>query len=94
MAGAGLASERPAKRKAPYVVTGTIKTVLSDKGFGFITPDEGGGGRSSELFFHHTAVREGRLEDYQPGDRVSFDAEPDSRDPSRSRANNVRRVSE
>jgi cold shock protein len=76
------------------MATGPVKNVLSDKGFGFITPDEGEGGRSSELFFHHSAIREGRLEEYQPGDRVSFEVEPDSRDPSRSRATNVRRVSE
>jgi len=73
---------------------GTVKTVLSDKGFGFISPDGGEGGRDSELFFHHTAIQEGRLEEYQPGDRVSFDSEPDTRDPSRSRATNVRRHTE
>jgi CspA family cold shock protein len=76
------------------MATGTVKTVLSDKGFGFITPDEGGGGQNSDLFFHHTAIQEGRFEEYRPGDRVSFQSEPDSRDPSRFRATNVRRVSE
>jgi CspA family cold shock protein len=76
------------------MATGTVKTVLSEKGFGFIAPDEGAGGRGSELFFHHSAIQEGRLEEYQPGDRVSFQIEPDSRDPSRSRATGVQRVSE
>lgn len=76
------------------MATGTVKTVLSDKGFGFITPDQGEGGRNGDLFFHHSSLQEGRIEEYRPGDRVSFTAEPDSRDPSRSRATNVRRVSE
>jgi CspA family cold shock protein len=76
------------------MATGTVKTVLTEKGFGFITPDEGDGGRNSELFFHHSAIQEGRIEEYQPGDRVSFTAEPDTRDPSRSRAANVRRASD
>jgi CspA family cold shock protein len=76
------------------MATGTVKTVLPDKGFGFIAPDDGDGTRASELFFHHTAVQDGRIEEYQPGDRVSFDAGPDTRDPSRSRASNVRRVTE
>ncbi len=76
------------------MATGTVKTVLSDKGFGFITPDEGDGGRASELFFHHSSIQDGRLEEYQPGDRVTFDAGPDPRDPSRSRASNVRTVKE
>ena len=76
------------------MATGTVKTVLTEKGFGFISPDEGDGGRDSELFFHHSAVQEGRIEDYQPGDRVSFEVEPDSRNPSRSRATGVRHVTE
>jgi CspA family cold shock protein len=80
--------------KEQLMANGTVKTVLYEKGFGFITPDGGDGGRASELFFHHSAIEEGRLEEYQPGDRVSFDVEPDARNPSRSRATQVRRVSE
>jgi CspA family cold shock protein len=76
------------------MATGTVKNVMPDKGFGFITPDGGDGGRNSDLFFHHSAVQEGRIEDYQPGDRVTFNQEPDSRDPSRFRAAAVRRVAE
>ena len=76
------------------MATGTVKTVLSEKGFGFIAPDEGAGGRTGDLFFHHTSVQEGRIDDYHEGDRVSYTIEPDPRDGSRSRATNVRRVSE
>ena len=76
------------------MATGTVKTVLIDKGFGFITPDEGGNGRDSDLFFHSSAVQDGALEEYRVGDRVSFEVGLDTRNPSRSRASDVRRVAE
>ena len=39
-----------------------------------------------ELFFHHSAVTRGVFEDMREGQKVTFDAEPDPRDSSRSRA--------
>ncbi len=76
------------------MATGTVKTVLSDKGFGFIAPDGADPAAKSDLFFHHTSIQDGQIEQYRQGDRVSFDAEPDTRDASRMRATNVRRVTE
>ena len=65
---------------------GTIKTVREDRGFGFITPDNG----NSDLFFHHTAVEEPTFEELREGQRVQFEPGQDPRDPSRQRATHVR----
>lgn len=69
------------------MATGTIKTIIPNKGFGFIATD---GSRNSELFFHSSAVADGGFDSLQVGQSVSFEQEPDPRDPSRSRAKNVR----
>jgi cold shock protein len=71
------------------MATGTIKTIREDRGFGFIARDGAPAG-SGELFFHHSAVAAGGFEQLREGQRVSFDEEPDSRDPSRQRAVNVK----
>lgn len=71
------------------MATGTIKTLITAKGFGFISTDES---RNKELFFHSSAVLDGNFDTLQVGQAVSFDQEPDPRDPSRSRAKNVRLI--
>jgi CspA family cold shock protein len=74
-------------RKVAYnMATGTIKTLIPAKGFGFISTD----GSSKELFFHSSSVLSGEFDSLQVGQAVSFEQEPDPRDPSRSRAKNVR----
>lgn len=67
------------------MATGTIVS-LRDKGYGFIAPE--GAPPNGDLFFHHTAVN-GHFQDLCEGQRVSFEQEPDPRDPSRRRAVNV-----
>lgn len=73
------------------MATGTIKTLIPNKGFGFIAAD---GSRNSELFFHSSAVVDGGFDSLRVGQTVSFEQEPDPRDPSRSRAKNVRLTSD
>jgi len=63
--------------------TGTVKWFSSDKGFGFITPDD----RSKELFVHHSGVIGDGYRALPEGAKVSYDAEADGRG---HRAVNVR----
>lgn len=52
------------------MATGTVKWFNDSKGFGFITPDEGG----SDLFAHFSAiVNDGGYKSLAENQRVSFD---------------------
>ena len=55
--------------------TGTVKFFNHAKGFGFITPDEGG----SDVFVHISAVQASGLLGLEDGQKVSFETEPDKR---------------
>jgi len=55
--------------------TGTVKFFNASKGFGFITPDQGG----SDVFVHVTAVERSGLTALNDGMRISFETEPDKR---------------
>jgi CspA family cold shock protein len=68
------------------MTTGTIASIR-DRGFGFIARDGEGGG--ADLFFHSSAVGGDGFDALRQGQRVSFDEEPDPRDPTRRRAVNV-----
>lgn len=51
---------------------GTIKTVISDKGFGFITEP----GNPQDVFFHHSSLPKGMtLHELTIGDTVTFEIE-------------------
>ena len=65
---------------------GTVKTIRDEKGFGFITPEDGG----KDIFFHASVVQDTTFDQLREGDRVSFGAGPDQRAPSRMRAEFVR----
>lgn len=71
------------------MTTGKIIALRFNRGFGFISPadraPDGG-----DVFFHSSSVATGAFDDLREGDSVEFDVEPDPRDPSRSRAANVR----
>lgn len=59
----------------PKMTTGTVKFFNTTKGFGFITPDDGG----KDVFVHITAVQAAGLTGLNDGQRVSFETEPDTR---------------
>jgi CspA family cold shock protein len=56
------------------VPTGTVKWFNATKGYGFIQPDGGGGGK--DVFVHISAVEKGGLSDLREGDKVTFDIVP------------------
>ncbi|PWE18269.1 cold-shock protein [Marinicauda salina] len=57
------------------MTTGTVKFFNASKGFGFITPDEGG----KDVFVHVTALKDAGLDSLADGQRVTFETEPDAR---------------
>ena len=67
-------------------MTGTIKTILADKKFGFITVE----GREKDLFFHKEKVVGVEFDDLKVGDVVSF--EIDETGPKGPAAVNVTRA--
>ena len=62
---------------------GTIKKLITDKGFGFIEGDRG------DIFFHHSALIGAKIEDLREGERVQYDVGSGPKGP---RAENVERV--
>lgn len=57
------------------MTTGTVKFFNAQKGFGFITPEDGG----SDVFVHISAVERSGLQGLVDGQKVSFDTEADPR---------------
>jgi|TARA_B110000438_G_scaffold262651_1_gene274119 CspA family cold shock protein len=49
--------------------TGIVKWFNSEKGYGFITPDEGG----KDLFVHHSEIQVSGYATLDEGDKVSFE---------------------
>jgi CspA family cold shock protein len=50
-------------------MTGTVKKIIKEKGFGFITPDDGG----DDVFFHRGSMApRAHFEDVREGDQVQF----------------------
>ena len=62
---------------------GTIKKLIADKGFGFISGERG------ELFFHHTALEGTAIETLQVGQAVTY---TEGSGPKGPRAENVKCV--
>lgn len=55
--------------KESYMATGTVKWFNDAKGFGFITPDEGG----DDLFAHFSEIQANGFKSLQEGQKVSFE---------------------
>ena len=62
--------------------SGTVKFYNSQKGYGFIKPDDGG----KDVFVHVTAVERAGIGNLDEGTRIFFDTEPDKRGRARKRS--------
>ena len=59
------------------MATGTVKWFSDEKGFGFITPDEG----DKDLFVHHTGIEGNGFRTLAEGARVSYESEAGPKGP-------------
>jgi cold shock protein len=67
------------------MATGTVKWFSTDKGYGFITQDEGG----KDVFVHHSAIRGEGSNSLAEGARVEYEVEEGPKGPQ---ARDVRAV--
>jgi CspA family cold shock protein len=70
--------------KETAMAVGTVKFFNTQKGFGFIAPEQGG----KDVFVHISAVERSGLSGLADGQRVSFDLEKDRQ--GRDSATNLR----
>ena len=55
--------------------TGTVKWFNSEKGYGFIQPDDGG----TDVFVHISAVEQAGLRSLNEGQKLSYEVQADRR---------------
>lgn len=59
-------------------VSGTVKWFNDEKGFGFITRDDG----EKDVFCHHTAIQADGFRSLTEGQKVEFDVVPGKKGPA------------
>jgi CspA family cold shock protein len=68
------------------MATGTVKWFNAEKGFGFITQDDGG----ADVFVHFSAIQGNGYRSLDENDKVTFDV---TQGPKGAQASNVQRSS-
>ena len=84
----GVASARPAghtQEGAIHVPTGTVKWFNDEKGYGFITPDEG----DRDLFVHYSGIDGQGFKSLAENSKVEYEEEDGDKGP---KAVNVRAI--
>ena len=64
---------------------GTVKWFSDQKGYGFITPEDG----SKDLFVHHTAIKGEGFKSLQEGQTVEFEVTSGPKGPQATEVNKV-----
>jgi CspA family cold shock protein len=72
-------------RGGDHMARGTVKWFSAEKGYGFITPDDG----TKDLFVHHSAIQADGFRTLNEGDKVEFEVTQGQKGPQ---AVNVRTV--
>ena len=67
--------------------TGTVKFYNTQKGFGFIQPDDGG----KDVFVHATAIQRAGMDGLVEGQKIGFEVETDRRS-GKDAASNLQQV--
>lgn len=65
---------------------GTVKWFSDQKGYGFVTPDDG----SKDVFIHYSAIQGDGFKSLKEGDKVEFEV---TQGPKGPQASNVTRAS-
>ncbi len=60
------------------MTTGTVKWFNESKGYGFITPQDGG----KDVFVHHSAIQGGGFKTLTEGQKVTFEIEKGPKGPA------------
>ena len=66
-------------------MTGTVKWFNDEKGFGFITRDDG----EKDVFVHHSAIQADGFRSLQEGEKIQFDVVEGQKGPA---AENVSKI--